>query len=397
MVYDVKIFLLEEMMGNNLLYWVWLTDICGVYGSDINALLEQFDTVEEIYEATDYSDILNVKPSTLKKLRDKSLKSAEKIKENCAKIGAEIITFDDARFPDSLRTIQNPPYVLYMRGEIMNWDRILGIGVVGTRHCSDYGHKVVDYIVKDLALCGATIISGMASGIDGLSARAALGSGNKTVAVLGTAIDNPYPWENRGLMQKIMENGTVISEYPPGAKTKPISFPWRNRIISGLSKGVLVIEAPEKSGALITANYALEQGKDIFAVPGNIFKKESIGTNNLLSAGAKAVGSAKDILSEYVYEIERLNIKKPTTVSKIFARPEKIDNEIKLSIEDKRFSGLTESDKIIISLLIEENMHIDDIARKSGIPASELTTKLAMLEFSGHIQKIPGNNYKLNV
>lgn len=384
-------------MENNLLYWVWLADICGVYNNDINALLEQFDTVDEIYKATDYSGVLNVKPTTLKKLRDKSLKKAEKIKENCAKIGAEIITFDDIRYPDSLRTISNPPYVLYMRGEIMKWDRILGIGVVGTRNCSDYGHKATGYIVKDLALCGATIISGMAAGIDGLSARAALDSGNKTIAVLGTAIDNPYPWENRGLMQKIIENGTVISEYPPGARTQRTSFPWRNRIISGLSKGVLVVEAPEKSGALITASYALEQGKDVFAVPGNIFKKESTGTNKLLSSGAKAVGSAADILNEYVYELERLNIKKPSVVSKIFANPNKIDNEIKLSIDDKRFSGLTDDDKKIISLLIEENMHIDDIARKSGIPAGELTTKLAMLEFSGHIQKIPGNNYKLNV
>lgn len=384
-------------MENNLLYWVWLTDICGVYNNDINALLEQFDTVDEIYKATDYSDILNVKQLTLKKLRDKSLKRAEKIKENCDKIGAEIVTFDDKRYPDSLRTIINPPYVLYMRGEIMKWDRILGIGVVGTRKCSDYGHEAVDYIVKDLALCGATIISGMAEGIDGLSARAALAAGNKTVAVLGTAIDNPYPFENRGLMQKIIDNGTVISEYPPGARTQRTSFPWRNRIISGLSKGVLVIEAPEKSGALITANYALEQGKDIFAVPGNIFKKESVGANNLLANGAKAVQSAADILNEYVYEMERLNIEKPTMVSKIFSKSEKIDNEIKLSIDDKRFSGLSDSDRNIIALLIEDNMHIDDIARRSGISAGELTTKLAMLEFSGHIQKIPGNNYKLNV
>ena len=384
-------------MENNLLYWVWLTDICGVYNNDINALLEQFDTVDEIYNATDYSGILNVKPSTIKKLRDKSLKKAEKIKDNCDKIGAEIITVDDIRYPDSLRTIPNPPYVLYMRGEIMKWDRILGIGVVGTRDCSDYGHKAVDYIVKDLAYCGATIISGMAKGIDGASARAALDAGNKTIAVLGTAIDNPYPWENRNLMQEIIDNGTVISEYPPGARTQRTSFPWRNRIISGLSKGILVVEAPEKSGALITANYALEQGKDIFAVPGNIFKKESAGTNNLLSMGAKAVQSASDILNEYVYEIERLNIKKPTVISKIFAKSEKIENEIKLSIDDKRFSGLSDDDKKIISLLIEENMHIDDIARKSEIPAGELTTKLAMLEFSGHIQKIPGNNYKLNV
>ena len=384
-------------MGNNTLYWVWLTGICGVYNNDINALLEQFDTVEEIYEATDYSKISNVKPSTLKNLCNKSLKKAEKIKENCDKIGAKIITFDDIRYPDSLRTIENPPYVLYMRGEIMKWDRILGIGVVGTRKCSDYGYKVVDCIVKDLALCGVTVISGMAEGIDGAAARAALNAKNKTVAVLGTAIDFAYPYMHRGLMNEIIENGTVISEYPPGQRSPKGSFPWRNRIISGLSKGVLVVEAPKKSGSLITANYALEQGRDVFAVPGNIFKEESVGTNNLLANGAKAVQSAEDILNEYVYEIEHLKLKRPTAISRIFAKPDRIDNEIKLSIEDKRFSSLSDNEKKIIALLIEENMHIDDIARKSGIPAAELTTKLAMLEFSGHIQKIPGNNYKLNV
>lgn len=384
-------------MGNNVLYWLWLTDICGVYNNDINALLEQIDTIEEIYERADYSGILSVKPSTLKKLHNKSLKNAEKILENCEKIGVTVITYDDVRYPDALRAISNPPYILYMRGEIMKWDRILGIGVVGTRKCTEYGHKAIDYIVKDLAFCGATIISGMASGIDSLAARAAISAGNKTVAVLGTAIDCVYPAENKGLMREIIENGTVISEYPPGVRTGRGSFPWRNRIISGLSRGVLVVEAPKKSGSLITANYALEQGRDLFAVPGNIFKSESMGVNTLLGCGAKAVQSASDILDEYVYEMERLNLEKPPMVSRIFTKSEKINNEIKLSVEDKRFDGLSEEEKNIISLLIEGNMHIDDIARKSGIFVGELTTKLSMLEFSGHIQKIPGNNYKLNV
>lgn len=384
-------------MENNVLYWLWFTISCGVFNRDMNGILEHFDTIEEVYKENDYSGIVNVKPSTIRALRNKSLKRAEAVLERTKKAGAEVIVYDDVRYPDSLRTIANPPYVLYVKGEIMKWDRILGIGVVGTRDCTEYGFKVIDAVVRDLALCGVTVISGMARGIDAAAARAALSVGNKTIAVLGSGIDVPYPYENKGLMQEIAENGTLITEYPPGTRGLRGNFPWRNRIISGLSRGVLVIEAPKRSGSLITANYALEQGRDVFSVPGAIFKLESEGTNALLASGAKAVMSAKDVLDEYVYEIERLNLKKPSVVSKIFTKNEKINNEIKLSINDKRFSGLSEEDKKIISLLINENMHIDDIARKSGISAGSLTTKLSMLEFSGHIQKIPGNNYKLNV
>jgi len=252
-------------------------------------------------------------------------------------------------------------------------------------------------IAGDLAECGVTIISGMARGIDSVAQESALLVGNKTIAVLGNGLDVVYPSENKKLMDKIAENGTLISEYPPKTEPNGRNFPWRNRIISGLSRGILVSEAPKKSGALITAEYALEQGKDIFAVPGSIFKAESEGANKLLASGAKAVTSAKDILDEYVFEIERLQLKKPTLIDKIFKTSKKVNNEINISLDDKRFSGLTDEEKKIISLLIEDNMHIDDIARRTGIDAGSISIKLSMLEFSGHIQKIPGNNYKLNV
>ena len=384
-------------MEKNTLYWIWLVEQCGIFNTDINSILEQFDSIEEIYNETDYASVTNVKQSTLRKLKDKNLKKAENILKATQDLGSDVVTYDDVRYPDALRSIPNPPYVLYMKGEIMNWDRILGIGIVGTRRSTEYGIKATKMIAGDLAACGVTIISGMARGIDTVAAEAALGAGNKTIAVLGCGIDVVYPSENKKLMDKIAENGTIITEYPP--KTQPIgnNFPWRNRIISGLSRGVLVAEAPKKSGALITAEYALEQGKDIFAVPGSIFKPESEGANKLLASGAKAVTSAKDILDEYVFEIERLKIEKPTVIEKIFKGGKKINNEIKISLDDKRFLGLTDEDKQIISLLIEDNMHIDDIARRTGIDAASLSIKLSMLEFSGHIQKIPGNNYKLNV
>ncbi len=384
-------------MENGVLYWIWLVQKCGIFNNDINGLLEQFDSVEEIYKEKDFQNVTNVKPSTLRQLKDKNLKEAENILKATHNMGAEVIVYDDIRYPDMLRSIPNPPYVLYMKGEIMNWDRILGIGIVGTRTCTEYGIKATKMIAEDLAACGVTIISGMARGIDSVAQETALSVSNKTIAVLGCGLDVVYPSENKKLMDKIAENGTIISEYPPKTGPDRHNFPWRNRIISGLSRGILVAEAPKKSGALITADYALEQGRDIFAVPGSIFKPESEGANRLLASGAKAVISAKDILDEYVFEIERLQLKKPSMIEKIFKGGKKVNNEIKISLDDKRFSGLTDEDKQIISLLIEDNMHIDDIARRTGIDAGSLSIKLSMLEFSGHIQKIPGNNYKLNV
>lgn len=383
-------------MEQNTLYWLWLTNSRGVSHTEITSLLEQFDTVEEIYKKKDFSLASNIKPSTRKALADKSLKSAEAILEVCNKKGITILTYDDINFPDILRGIYDPPYVLYLRGEIMKWDRILGIGVVGTRACGRYGVEATRRIALDLAENGVTVITGMARGIDTVATRAALDAGGKTVAVLGCGADIVYPPENKGLMEEIIASGAVISEYPPGTKPLRHNFPWRNRIISGLSRGVVVTEAPEKSGALITAGIALGQGRDVFAVPGSIFDKNCAGTNQLLASGAKAVSTAKGILEEYVFEIERLE--KPKGIKRFFApKKEKVNNEIKLSVEDKRFSGLSEEERKIVELLIEKNQHIDDIARKSGIDASKLAGTLSMLEFGGYIQKIPGNNYKLSI
>ncbi len=386
-------------MENHLLCWVWLTTIKGITNPDITALLEQFDTVEEIYNTTDFDDFSGIKPSVKRCLKDKNLKVAKGIVAEVAKTDTQIITYDDIRYPDILRTIPSPPYVLYMRGEIMNWDRLLTIGVVGTRNCTDYGIFATQKIVSVLAEKGVTIVSGMARGIDSAAARAALNAGNKTIAVLGCGTDIIYPPENAMLMEKIIENGTIISEYPPGTPPNKTNFPWRNRIISGLSRGILIPEAPMRSGALITADCAIEQGRDVFAVPGSINKTTSEGTNALLARCAKAVSSAYGILEEYVYEISKLQIEYPKGIEKIIKRAKKepINNEIMLSLNEKRFSGLNDDEKIIIALLIEGNMHIDDIIRRSGFETAKLTPVLSMLEFGGFIQKIPGNSYKLNV
>lgn len=386
-------------MKQHILYWLWLTTLKGISNPDITALFEQFDSIEEIYSQKDYIEVAGVKPFTKRTLKDKSLKRAEAVLNACAKSQTEVLVFDDVRYPDSLRTIPSPPYVLYVRGEMMNWDRLLTIGVVGTRKCTEYGIVATRNIVSALAEQGITIVSGMAEGIDSVAAISAIKAGNKTIAVLGCGTDVVYPWQNAELMNEIIKNGAVISEYPPGSPPYRRHFPWRNRIISGLSRGVLVTEAPKQSGSLITANYALEQGRDVFAVPGSIEKDTSRGTNTLLKSCAKAVCEAKDILEEYVYEINRLKIDKPSGVKAIFAgkKKEPVNNEIKLSVDEKRYAGLSEDEKVIISMLMEKNMHIDDLTRGCGFEASKLTPMLSMLEFGGYIQKIPGNNYKLNI
>ena len=332
---------------------------------------------------------------------DKSLKKAEEILKKTEEIGAKIITFDSADYPDALRYINNPPYLIYLRGEILNWDRLLMIGVVGTRESTEYGIAATKRICTGLSKNGVTIVSGMARGIDTVAARAAIDSGGKTVAVLGCGIDMAYPAENAALMNDIIKNGAVISEYPPGGQPLKLHFPERNRIISGLSKGILVTEAPKKSGALITANYALENGRDLFAVPGSIFKKSSEGTNALLATCAKAVSSEYDILSEYVYELERLKDEAPkkSFFKALFkdTAAEKINNEMRLSIDDKKYRNLSEREKTVVALLLERNMHIDDIKRQSGIDIAELNRMLSVMELGGYINKLPGNNYKLNI
>jgi len=388
-------------MIKNELYWLWLTTLDGITSFDITALMECFDSAEAIYDANNFDGVLGIKPSIKSKLMNKSLKKAEQTLKKVEEIGAEVIAYDSLNYPDALRYIDNPPYVLYLRGEILNWDRLLMIGVVGTREATEYGIAATKRICTGLAENGVTIVSGMARGIDSMAARAALDSGGKTVAVLGCGIDMAYPAENAPLMKEIMENGAVISEYPPGTAISKFRFPERNRIISGLSKGILVTEAPKKSGALITAHHAIENGRDLFAVPGSIFKASSEGTNALLTSCAKAVSSAYDILNEYQYELEHLKIERSEKkqIRAIFAdkKPQKVNNEMRLSIDDKKYQSLSDKEKTVVALLLEKNMHIDDIKRQSGIDISELNRILSMMELSGYINKLPGNNYKLNI
>jgi DNA processing protein len=391
-------------MEERLLYWVWLTIKPEMNATKITWLWEHFETIKDIYEEKEYNCIEGIDKNEICALQNKDLTEAKKVIERTEQIGAKILTYDDINFPDMLRNIIDPPYVLYIKGEMMNWDRLLPIGVVGTRRSTDYGKLVTNRISRDMTKMGITVVSGMARGLDMEAAWAALRAGGKTIAVLGSGIDVIYPPENEGLYNEICEHGVVMTEYPPG--TEPIGghFPERNRIIAGLSRGILVTEAPLKSGALITARYALENGRDVFAVPGNILDDHYRGTNNLIQQGAKLVMSAADVLEEYPYAAKLLKPPKIQVVIKTQDMPpyegdtaQPIQNEQTITIESKKYALLKDEEKEIIKLLIEENMHIDDIARKLNKPVGEINTTLTMLEVKALVKKLPGNNYQLKL
>ena len=254
----------------HILYWLWLTTKYGVTPSKIKVLLEYFKTVEEIYFSKNFNNIYGLSDKIKSSLADKDLSKAEKILEQTAKLNQKILVYDSESYPQILKNISSPPYVLYVQGKVLELDKVLTIGVVGTRNSSEYGRVVTDRICRELAQYGAVTIGGLARGIDTVGAWATLDVGGVAVGVVGNGLDIVYPSENVELVKAITEKGCIISEYAPGTPPVRNHFPARNRIIAGLSRGILVTEAPEKSGALITAKYALENDRDVFAVPRNI-------------------------------------------------------------------------------------------------------------------------------
>ena len=292
----------------------------------------------------------------------------------------EIIKKSSRNYPGILKEIHNAPKQLYVRGSLPK-DHNLNFAIIGTRAASDYGKTLAFKIAKELAELGFNIVSGLALGIDTQAHLGALEGKGKTTAVMGSAIDDNsiYPSENLNLVKKIISlGGAVISEYEPGTKSEIWFFPERNRIISGLSRGVLVVEAPEKSGALITARAALEQNREVFAIPGSIFSKNSVGSNNLIKSGAKMVVSVDDILEE-------LNLTDLKTVSlRDISRREKKEK-------------LNPEEQLILNIIEKEQIHIDKICKMSKMAAGQVLSIVSVLEIKGIIKNIGGGKFvKLN-
>ena len=285
----------------DIIYWIWLSLCCTPDTATFANLLEKFGSAEEIYNS-DIKKIgacLHPRSSDRARLADKSLDRASEICEFCEKHNVGIITYADGRYPDSLRKIPTPPVLLYYRGVLPDFSRGFYASVVGTRRLTDYGRKNAFKMAYDLASAGATVVSGMALGIDGVAHAGSLAAGMPTVAVIGSGINICYPPEHIKLAREIVKNGCILTEYAPGTAPGRYNFPARNRIISGLSSLTVVIEGSEKSGAVITARHALKQERTVYALPGNVGMKGSEATSMLLKNGARVCTCADDIIRDF--------------------------------------------------------------------------------------------------
>jgi len=375
--------------------WLWLTLANGISSSKISSLLEIFDSIEDIYKAkkTDYEKIPKISAKDADILSNKSLKRAEEVIDECRSKGIRILTMESPYYPENLMHIFDPPYVLYVRcKEKLNLNECICITVVGTRRPTDYGVLVTGELSEELGKEGFTIVSGMARGIDSIALSAALSAGAKVVAVLGCGVDVVYPPENKNLMNAIIENGIVMSEYPP--KTPPFkeNFPQRNRILSALSMATLITEAPVRSGALITSSSAFEQNREVYAVPGNITSKESRGCNVLIrELGAKAVIDAESIIVDFrdcYADVLRKN--KPII-------KERTDNKTQFVSYNEKYKDLSEKERLIMMTMSPVPIHIDTIIEKTNLSAEELTSELTMLEIAGMVKSHPGMMFSLNI
>ena len=385
-----------------LKYWVWLTTLPGLGQRTKLQLLEHFASPEEIYFAPEEELLLaeGVTKAQCALLADKSLDRAEKVLEDCAKDGQFLLTMDDAAYPARLRNIYDPPLLLYGKGSLPLFDEEVAVTVVGTRSCTPYGVKAASELGYELAKQGALLVSGMAKGIDGEALRGALRAGGFTAAVLGGGADVVYPAANRRLYEDIAATGVILSEYPPGTEPRGEHFPVRNRLLSALSVATLVVEAPERRGALITAATALEQGREVFAVPGPFDAPMSRGCNGLIREGAGLVCEAWDVLSfyesRYPHKLRLLRAKlpplpkgAPETESGEPAKPvEEAPPAPALPVLDisQDPGGLTDDQIAVLSVLHTDIPTLtDDAAILADLPVRRVLSALTVLEIDGYV------------
>lgn len=404
-----------------LIHWIWLATRNAVSDRARKGLLEHFSDPEDIYyaaaDAFDYLQDLSAEARA--DLGDKDLSEARKILRSCERGDIHILTYRDAAYPVRLRNIPDPPMVLYYRGNLPDCDGSPLIAVVGTRKASAYGLGVAKRMGYQIAKCGGTVVSGMATGIDGAAMQAALTADGCAIGVLGCGVDVVYPMTNRGLYADVERYGCLISEFPPGSRPDGWHFPKRNRIISGISCGVLVVEAPEGSGALITARNAVDQGRDVFAVPGNIDVPSFVGSNRLIREGAGLVTSGWELLSEYqglypdkihmeggpvrqagypdeVAKAEKMPQTQPKIPEKSPPDPPKkkkiIDNTGSAPYSDvnKPKPDLSQREQALLEALTDQPRLVDDVIAETGLGASQVLADLTMLEIKGMVKRHPG-------
>ena len=402
----------------SLKYWLWLTSRKGMDPVSALTVLDHFVTAERAYYADleDYQAI-PLRPQVVQGLLDKEMDTAESILEQCDILGLRIMTFQDADYPARLKQIADPPAVLYIRGKNFAFDEEVAIGVVGTREPSGYGIKCAERFGLELAAGGALVVSGIAEGLDSCAIRGALKGGGRVVSVLAGGVDVPYPVQNRYLMEDVAAAGALISEYPPGTRPKGHHFPARNRILSGLSLGVLAVECRAHSGTMITVNHALEQDRDVFAVPGAIDAPMSEGTNRLIRQGARLVTCGADILEEYWgrYPL-KLSANAPLTPEAAQARLEDLRRQEKKPVDEEsapkqeqtpapqepvretvprseQRERFTDDELAVLAALRKGAMTADELVETTQLPARRVLSTLTMLQISTAVEERAGKRF----
>ena len=392
-----------------LLYWLWLAQCNEVKDGVKAALVRQFEDPERLFFAEKQeildAEIEGLTGEHLDILLQHDLSAAEETLSDCAKAGLQVLTYDSPLYPRRLKAIYDPPIVLYYRGTLPDFDKLPTIGVVGTRHPSVYGRQAAKRLGGEIAAAGGLVVSGLAEGIDGAAMEAALSAGFPAVGVLGCGADVVYPRKHKALFQETERLGCILSEYAPGSPPLGWHFPRRNRNISGLSCGVVVVEAPERSGSLLTAKHALEQGRDVFVVPGNVDMESFRGSNRLLRSGAIAVSSGRDVMEEYdlLYPeklLPKKGLDKPKKAEKQEPKPEAPEILKKKTIDNGNpppysgqndiLQGLSADEQTVMTAIGTGIESVDDVIAKTGLPSGKVLGILTMLEIRKKIVRHPG-------
>lgn len=391
---------------NRALFWVWLSLGLSPGSRSGKRILERFETPEDFFHAPDDQWCsCRLSAGEFAALRSRDLEQAKKILMVCQEKGIYLITPGGQAYPSRLWEISNPPMLLYCQGRLPDLEEALCLAAVGTRKATADGVKSAFELCYQLVGAGVMIVSGGALGADQAALEGALQAKGKTIAVLGGGVDVDYPPNFAGLRKRILVNGgAVLSEYPPGTKPYRGNFPVRNRIISGLSQGVLVIEAPKHSGALITAQLALEQNRDVFALPGSVRSEASFGTNQLIKDGAKPVTCPEDILEEYAYtyadsysdsvtESDAVSISEDSSVKQALQPPMNERKKLPKAPPAIREEEFSDSAVKLYQAMSWEPEHLDALAGKAGLSAAQALQAVTELEISGIIQSYSGRRY----
>jgi DNA processing protein len=353
-------------------YWVAFNKVAGIGPARLTALLQVCGSIEAAWKAS----IQQMQAANLDKRSQESLLATRQQLnlanewQRITRLGVQVLTWDDAAYPTNLRETDAPPPVLYVRGELRPED-VMAVALVGTRRASAYGREVAHMAATEFAHHQITVVSGLALGIDTVAHQAAVDAGGRTIAVLGSGVDQIYPAQNRELAEAIVANGAVISEYPIGTRPEANNFPPRNRIISGLSRAVIIVEASQRSGALITAEFAAEQGRDVFAVPGSILHPGSVGCNQLIREGATPFLSINDVF-------DQLNFATLSTQTLV-----------------RQSTPADPLEAQIMTMLAQEACHIDDIVRRMALPTGQISSLLTLLELKGMVRQVSGMTYMI--